>query len=203
MDCPTQKILLKTHRFVLSNEIIDYLSEFAKIHQFDDRKTFKEEWQSWIKGEEVEPLINEEVKRLTNTGFKGDVLDKMFKSTRYYYRNKSKNNDSSDEKKVRKSYETICADILERMDKHIHFQINNHAKLILDDDTKMSTISPAESFNLYLLGNKVEILELLQEAKDGSNDGSTITKKDVEEMIKKYKKTYKNRFYNIRVSLQK
>jgi hypothetical protein len=189
METPTENIILKTYRYVLSNEIIEYISEFAKIHQYDDRKSFKEEWDKWIKSEDVEPVINDEVKRLTSSGFKGDVVNKMFKSARYYYRNKSEN-DQQDETKTRKQYETVPRYILDNIDKHIHDQIKNNAT------NGISTISPAESFNNYLAENKSELLSLLQE----SNNTNLISKKNVEDMLKKFKKTYKNRFYNIRVS---
>jgi len=189
------KVILKTYRFVLSNEIIDYLSEFAKVHQHDDRKSFKEVWQKWIKYDDIEPIINEEVKRLKNNGYEGDPLDKMFKSARYYYRNKSDANDKDIETKTRKSYETVPRHILENIDKHIHSQINIHASHNINNNINISTISPAESFKLYLTENKVELLNLLQESSE------KVSREDVENMIKKYKKTYKNRFYNIRVSL--
>jgi hypothetical protein len=192
---PTKKVILKTYRFVLSPEVIDNLAEFAKVHQHDDRKSFKEAWQKWIKDEDIEPIINDEVKRLKNSGFVGDVLDKMFKSTRYYYRNKSDSNNKDNENKTRKSYETVPRHILENIDKHIHTQINNKANCILKDNINISTVSPAESFNIYLNENKAELLKLLQES------NKKISREDIENMIKKYKKTYKNRFYNIRVSL--
>lgn len=189
MASSIETILLKTHRFVFSKEIIDHTAEFAKIHQYDDRKTFKESWQTWIKDEDIEPMMNIEIKRLSNLGFEGDVMDKMFKSTRYYYRNKSDQQNNETEKKTRKSYEKFSTDILENIDEHIHRQIEASAV----NDTNLSIISPAESFNHYLQENKAGILKHLQ-------DEDKVTKKDVEEMIQKYKKTYKNRFYNIRVA---
>jgi len=192
MSSSVETILLKTHRFVFSKEIIDCMAEFAKIHQYDDRKTFKESWQTWIKDEDVETMMNIEIKRLSNLGFEGDVMDKMFKSTRYYYRNKSDHQNNETEKKMRKSYEKFSTDILENIDEHIHRQIKASSLNKKLDNKNLSIISPAESFNHYLLENKAEILKHLK-------DEDKVTKKDVEEMIQKYKKTYKNRFYNIRV----
>jgi hypothetical protein len=195
---PIQKIILKTFRFVLSNEVVECISEFAKVHQYDDRKFFKEEWEKWVKSEDVEPIINDEVKRLKNGGFEGDALDKMFKSARYYFRNKlTQNNDNENDYKIRKTYETVPRNILENIDAHIYSQIRNNTKKYIDDEVQTSDISPGDSFNNYLADNKNVLLNLLQESK---NNGQ-INKKDVEDMVKKYKKTYKNRFYNIRVSL--
>lgn len=188
MEQPT--IILQTYRFVFSSEFTEQLSIFAKVHQYDDRKDFKEAWTKWSKDEDIEPLINDEIKQLKNNGFKGDPLDKMFKSARYYYRNKNENNDKNNNKeKQRKPYETISKDIQEKMDKHI-----NH-KIMTNSNDGISRISPSESFDDYLNQYKTDIINELK------NEKSTITKQDCQDIIKKYKKSYKNRFYNIRVSL--
>ena len=185
MEQPT--IALQTYRFVFTNEFIEHLSIFAKVHQHDDRKTFKEEWANWSKNEDIEPIIHDEIKRLRNLGFEGDPLDKMFKSARYYYRNKSNKNNNNEKK--RKIYETISKNIQQKMDMHIYAQINKNV------NDGISRISPSESFDHYLNQNKSDILNELKE-KD-----TKITKSDCENIIKKYKKSYKNRFYNIRVSI--
>jgi hypothetical protein len=188
MEQPT--IILQTYRFVFSSEFTEQLSIFAKVHQYDDRKDFKEAWTKWSKDEDIEPLINDEIKQLKNNGFKGDPLDKMFKSARYYYRNKNENNDKNNNKeKQRKPYETISKDIQEKMDKHI-----NH-KIMTNANDGISRISPSESFDDYLNQYKTDIINELK------NEKTTITKQDCQDIIKKYKKSYKNRFYNIRVSL--
>jgi hypothetical protein len=189
----SSKIILSTHRFVLSSEIVEYIDEFSKIHQYDERKTFKENWGKWIKKEDIEPIINDEVKRLKNLGYTGDVLTKMFKSARYYYRNKPTKQEDED-KKDRKSYEKLPQFILEQIDVHINKQINTNIIENVDSQVKRSAITPAECFNNYLIENKKEILKTIQES-------GAISKQDVENIIKRYKKTYKNRFYNIRVNL--
>jgi hypothetical protein len=86
---------------------------------------------------------------------------------------------------------------MEKIDAHIYRQINMNTKIIKDDEKKISIISPAESFNNYLLEYKSEIIEELK------NQDEKITKQSCESLVKKYKKIYKNRFYNIRVSLNK
>jgi hypothetical protein len=195
MDSPQlSKIILSTHRFVFSDEIVEYIDEFSKIHQYDERKTFKENWGKWIKKEDIEPIINDETKRLKNLGYKGDVLTKMFKSARYYYRNKPTKSEEEEDKKDRKSYEKLPLQILEQIDVHINKQINMNAFQNTDSDVKRSIITPAECFNNYLIENKQEILKTIQQNR-------AITKHDIENIIKRYKKTYKNRFYNIRVNL--
>jgi hypothetical protein len=193
METQNQNITLKTYRFILSNNIIEHLSNFAKIHQYDDRKTFKEEWENWISDENIQLLINEEIKHLTNEGFKGDVIDKMFKSARYYYRTKPI--EKEENKNQRKTYEHVSKEIQEKMDEHIYRQINQNVQI---NNNNFSIVSPAESFDNYLLENKDDLIKDLKE-----KNQSRITKEDCENLIKKYKKTYKNRFYNIRVTMNK
>ncbi len=75
------------YRYKFTEEFTEYLYNFSKIHQYDDRKDFKEAWIKWT--EEHHDIVNMENRRLTNLGYDGNVLDKMFKSARYYFRNKS------------------------------------------------------------------------------------------------------------------
>ena len=74
-------------RYKFCEDFTKPLYQFSKIHQYDHRKDFKEAWNIWI--EENEDLVNKEVRRLTELDYKGDILDKMFKSARYYFRKKS------------------------------------------------------------------------------------------------------------------
>jgi len=118
----------------------------------------------------------------------------MFKSARYYFRTKT--TDQEKEIKTRKEYESIPRDIMEIMDEHILSQIN--CQMQTKNDQKISIISPAKSFDLYLSEYKNLFIEELKDKKEGK-----ITKEDCEQLINKFKKTYKNRFYNIRVNLQR
>jgi hypothetical protein len=158
-------------RYKFSDEFTKPLYQFSKIHQHDHRKDFKEAWNIWI--EENEDLITSEVKRLTELDYKGDILDKMFKSARYYFRKKST------EKKVpqkRRSYVGIQTELLEAMDKHINANKKN-------DNYK-----PSSGFDEFCK-QYVEILqiEVVNLFKSGI--------KDSEEIKNKIKKTYKNRYF--------
>ena len=79
---------IKTFRFEFSRDFIDELSRFSKVHQYDERRAYKEAWQKWKSNEEIDALISFEIRRLENLGYKGDIEDKMFKSGRYYFRKK-------------------------------------------------------------------------------------------------------------------
>ena len=53
-------------RYKFNDLFAEQLYEFSKIHQYDDRTTFKEAWTEWT--EVNDELIDSEVKRLTELG---------------------------------------------------------------------------------------------------------------------------------------
>jgi hypothetical protein len=197
-------IVLQTYRFVFNDDLTEQLSIFAQVHQYDDRKVFKEAWNNWIEEDEIKPIIDAEINRIYENGFVGDVLDKMFKSVRYYYRKKT---NTPKVQQVRKVYEGIPQTILMQMDQHIHKQINEHVQTKHNTEPEksmdgtqvkysVSKISPAKSFEQYCTENQETILQYIKE-QTPSNE--TIGSEFVTETINKIKKTYKNRFYNIRM----
>lgn len=165
------KIEKNIYRYKFTEELTNELYNFSKIHQYDHRKDFKEAWDNWI--EENEGLVGEEVRRLTNLGYDGDILDKMFKSARYYFRKKST---EKKEPQKRRCYIGVQKDLLESMDKHIMNNINNEE------------YKPSEGFALFCKEN-IEILK--EEVARLWNCGLT----DHIEIKNKIKKTYKNRYF--------
>jgi hypothetical protein len=158
-------------RYKFSDDFTKPLYQFSKIHQYDHRKDFKEAWSIWI--EENSDLVSTEMKRLTELDYKGDIIDKMFKSARYYFRKKS--TEKKDPQK-RRSYVGIQSDLLVAMDKHINANKRN-------DNYKPST-GFDEFCKEYIEILKVEVASL---CKSGI--------KDSEEIKNKIKKTYKNRYF--------
>ena len=88
MSLNNQEIKTKTsiYRFKFTPEFTQLLFEFSKLHQFDDRHTFREAWEVWLEDNNDE--VCKETRYLSNLGYEGDVLDKMYKSSRYYFRKK-------------------------------------------------------------------------------------------------------------------
>ena len=154
-------------RYKFSDHFTKSLYIFSKIHQYDHRKDFKEAWTIWI--EDNEELVNNEIKRLVELDYKGDILDKMFKSARYYFRKKST---ETKEPKKRRSYVGIQSELLLIMDKHI---INNKNK-------------PSVGFEHFCKEN----IELLQKEVENLYKSGIV---DSDEMKYKIKKTYKNRYF--------
>ena len=105
---------MKTYRYEFSEDFCKMLSDFAKIHQYDDRKVFKEAWSIWI--EDNTDQVEQECRAICSNGYEGDALDKMFKSARYYFRKKSV---LKKESVPRKSYEKADPELLKQMDAHI------------------------------------------------------------------------------------
>lgn len=166
-------ISIEIYRYKFNNDFTNELFKFAKVHQYDHRKDFKEAWKVWM--ENNENIIDEEVRRLTNIGYDGDIIDKMFRSARYYFRKKST------EKKApvkRRIYVGIQKELLEAMDEHIKSNILS------------GNFKPSDGFdefckkNVDILKEQINIL-----CKSGLTDSN--------EIKIKIKKTYKNRYFLI------
>jgi len=85
MEQPQQEADIFRYKF--SQDMIDELFRFAKIHQYEDRETFKESFSSWVF--DTEEMIAQETDRLRANHYRGDILVKMFKSVKYYFCHKS------------------------------------------------------------------------------------------------------------------
>lgn len=117
------KVSTTTYRYEFSKSFCEELEGFARIHKYDDRKVFKEAWKTW--SEENAEWIERECNVLREAGYEGDALDKMFKSTRYYFRKKDV---VEKEKTPRKTYTKVEAGLLKEMDSFIkdHMEIKPH-----------------------------------------------------------------------------
>lgn len=82
-------------RFVYSPEIESMLRTFAKEHEEEERKQFKQSWQVFV--EENKPLLEKEAERITKEGYDKDVYAKMFHTIKYYYVKKSKKQKQQEE----------------------------------------------------------------------------------------------------------
>ena len=172
LNNPENKPKTSIYRFKFTPDFTQLLFEFSKLHQFDDRNTFREAWELWL--DENNDKVCKEIRYLSNLGYEGDVLDKMYKSSRYYFRKKST---AKVEPKKRRDYVSMDRELLDQMDKHI------------SESMKNNDFCPASGYDEFCLGNteivKDEVCRLLEEGLGG-------------EGIKfKLKKTYKNRYFQI------
>jgi hypothetical protein len=169
---PELKPTIQTFRHDFGEKFIEELKQFAIIHKYDDRKVFKQAWIEWTEQKSVQ--IAQEVEQLKNSGYKGDVLDKMFKSARYYFRKKVENVEET----PRKKYISLSPLFLEQIDIYISERLSS---------------SPADLYCDFCQNKKELIFEQIQELID-------LTSKEI---CIKLKKTFKNRFYVLKATIKK
>ena len=158
-------------RYKFTEDFTIELYKFSKIHQYDHRSDFKEAWNIWT--EENEDLVDEEIRRLSNLGYDGDILDKMFKSARYYFRKKST---EKKEPQKRRVYIGVEKELLEAIDKHIIQNVNN------------TDYKPSDGFSVFCKEN----IEILQEEVNRLYKCGLTNHIEIKDKIKK---TYKNRYF--------
>ena len=165
-------MMSKVYRYKLTPQIIELVEQFAKLHQYDDRKEYKEAWQEYI--ELHKDQIQREKTRLTDLGYDGDLHDKMFKSGRYYYRNKPV---TKPKPKDRRKYISLENNVVQSIYRYIHDQGIN--------------LKPAEGYEQFIEINK----ELIKAEADRLKKDQSLSEEDI---ILKIKKSYKNQYFNMR-----
>lgn len=110
------------HKF--SEPLLEMMREFASIHRYDDRETFKEKFLEWKL--DHKHLIDEELRRLQSQGYQDDIHDKIFRSVRYYFRKKciqgtksSTTQDTTTDNVEKKTYIKMPKSLLQNIDEYI------------------------------------------------------------------------------------
>jgi hypothetical protein len=182
-----------------------------------DRKAFKVEWERFTT--QHAEFISQEAARLADAGYTGDVVDKMFKTSRYYLTkrekrlsqsqddagsvasgssgsNNSEDASSVDLKKRRRPYTTLDKAVLESMDAHISAMTGSGDGVVVGTGT-MTYQKPAACYaefcDRFRDQIECEIARLIRTemvAVVGNSEG--FSQKSAEE---KLKKTYKNRMF--------
>lgn len=156
-------------RFKFSDEFANQLYPFAKLHQYDDRHTYKEEWTRWLMNNDE--LIDTEVRRLKGLGYDGDIIGKMYKSGRYYFRKKT----SSKDAKVRRKYISLEHDMIDAMDEHIN------------TNYYLPCFKPSIAYEQFCMEYEI----LVNDEKERLLQEELVA----EDIYSKLKKTYKNRYF--------
>lgn len=162
---------MNTFRHKLSDETVSQITRFATLHKLDDLDAYKEAWDNWC--DSNDDLIERETRRLRENSYEGDVVYKMYKAGRYYFRTKS--TEPVDVAKRRK-YVSVSKVLIKTIDEHI---IQQH---------KQSDYTPAKGFEEFCRNNQSILLNEM------TNMLKSLDKKSVES---KLKKTYKNRYFII------
>ena len=159
------------YRYKFTEDFMVDLYKFAKIHQYDDRKDFKEAWVTWV--EDNKDIVDEEIHRLLYLGYEGDILDKMFKSARYYFRKKST---EKKQPKQRRQYISVNRELLNAMDNHI------------EDNMYNDNYQPKTGFITFCKDNEILLKDAISKLYEQGEKNSGL----IEDKIKK---TYKNRYF--------
>tara|TARA_B110000285_G_scaffold64665_1_gene74307 strand:- start:23 stop:628 length:606 start_codon:yes stop_codon:yes gene_type:complete len=188
-------IVKSVYRYKFSTELTGALTNFATLHQFDEKTVYKESWERWC-GDNQE-LINGENERLSRIGYNYDIIKKMYRSARYYYGKKRSNDENenenetenennettttqdSTEQRTTRTYSNIRKEFSESIKQHIQANINTNTH-----------VSPADSytgFKAIYLNEIANECSYLQQTYNLS----------MEIAINKIKKTYKNKYFQL------
>lgn len=159
------------YRHKFSSQTLEAISNFAAIHRYDTPAQFRESWKEWI--ETQDELILSETRILQDNGYTGNITDKMYKSARYYFKNKSLEKTVT---KERRKYISLSSQLLEKMDQHINRAI-------------LSGIKPADGYSNFTMD--ADNTELNSEMNILRENGTL----SENEILMKFKKTYKNRYF--------
>ncbi len=131
--------VVPTFHYNPSDECMCRIAEFSALHREAKSKEFKAAWKLWIQLPEIAALLNAESTRLAESGYQGEIQEKLYFSARYYYRKKSLSAKTPPTKtKERKPNEATDTNILEQMNRHILCQIQTNNR-----------IRPAEAYENY------------------------------------------------------
>lgn len=175
----------KVYRYEFSEEFIELLQIFSKVHRYDDQKVYKEEWEKWCK--ENEEIISSEERFLRQNGFNGDFESKMFISARYYFRNKDIN---KKDKVKRRDYIPCDKIFLENVRNHIKRFYENSK----DGDDK---VKPCIAYDDFCNKNKEIYENEYNRIKNIIEETQKIKITDDEIIIMKIKQTYKNKYFQL------
>ena len=74
------------HRFKCSNELNEEIIKFSQIHLHDQAETLKQQFDDWMKKDNISQLIENENNFLRRYKYDTSTIDvKIFKSIKYYY----------------------------------------------------------------------------------------------------------------------
>jgi len=201
----------KTFRFEFESDIMELIERFAIVHQYDERKMYKEQWNSWYN--ENKEQMEREIERMNDIGYVGDVKDKMFKAGRYYFRKKNIKNKEEQAETHAETHAETQAQVKETINNDIKPHVVNPAVVVtekkrrnyitmleatlvaMDEHIKLSLATdadfkPSDGYSEFCEKN---VLVLRTEIQRMVAD-NIMDKKDIADKIKK---TYKNRYYMI------
>jgi hypothetical protein len=187
---------METQRFKYSDDFTKEIEYFSKLHEYDDNRRFKESWSKWIEEENIKTIIEREIEYSKSNGYKGDIMDKMYKSARYYYRKKNNFKEREEETKEETDYAGLSKKMIKQMDLHISETICNHIEKIKSKEIIIIKARAACAFEKFCETSVKEITDEIHRLKEK-------IALNPREISLKFKKAYKNRFYKMRLVIEK
>ena len=223
---------IKTYRHEFSKGFMVELSRFSKVHQYDDRQTYKSEWQKWTSQDEIAEAMEVERRRLQENGYTGDIDDKMFKAGRYYFRKKTStvvadqtittvtttddNNIATDPPSPaatpspataqRRTYITMSKKCIRLMDEHIQRAASTPAPTTAPTAVFKPSVCYDDFYQTQMAtaAMTTEIGNIIEKYEKTPGAMSNQTADELtEEIMDKIKKTYKNRYYKYISSMRR
>lgn len=162
----------KTYRYKLDPIILENIQKFAEKHRYDDSHDFSYSYERWLK--DNKGLVDREERRLTAEGCDKNIRTKIYKSARYYFKNKT---NEEKEPMQRREYVGSSKEFREAIDAHISKIANN------------LNLKPANAFSNFI--DHVEYQKIITDTVEDFRGYGFST--DI--IDKKIKKTYKNRYF--------
>ena len=175
-----------TYRFKFNQEVLESIEGFSKKHANDNCHDFASAFDLWKIANK--DLISKESDRMVNLGFKGNIELKMYKSARYYFKNKAMK--KTQLKKNTKNKSTSKKNYISRNPEFFSF-IECY---ILEHRLKASTL-----YDKFINEIDSDIVSIIQ------REITRLKSFDLteEEAKKKIHKTFNNAYYKIKKNLEK
>ena len=199
-----KKIRIKAIRYNFTPEMMSKIQEFTRIHRFDDRKKYKEEWKCWISTREIQLKVSSEIIRLKDEGctWEDEVIkEKMYKSSKFYYKKKmeteddmQEEKDKREEEKRQEKYKGFTKQFLRRIDGYIIEKIKEKSKTV--DATDLEII-PTKVYNEFCKSHQDDIKGEIMRLREFHR------RINGEVFLEKLKTTFSHRFYNVKQGINK
>ena len=151
-----KRIRIKAIRYNFTPQMMEKIQEITRVHQFDERKKYKEEWKCWINTKEIQLKVSCEIIRLKDEGCTWEdeeIKEKMYKSSKFYYKKKMEQEGEKDDKKDKKeekstveNYKGFTKTFLRSIDGYIMEKIKEESKT---SDTTDLDVVPIKLYNDY------------------------------------------------------
>jgi hypothetical protein len=135
--------IMAIHRFKCSPELNDEIIKFSQIHLHDENVTLKEQFDVWLKRENISQLVDNENNFLLRHNYDTSSIDvKIFKSIKYYYIKKFMNEIQNKEEKDT----TVKKRLIKRLPIELKQLIQEHLEKHFNETPNFK---PADTYLLF------------------------------------------------------